>query len=204
MEGELDDLDDLLRLAGFQQPADPASDRVLRRLVDLAAHDELAARVVLERILPGLLARARHAMTRGAGPDAADELVGAAWITIRTFDPHRRPACLAAALIRGAEDRSVRAGARRALTQVPVSPHRLAWWPTEHRDDRPALVELADVVREARATRATDAADEELLRGLLQSETMGALADAEGVTPRTIRNRRDRLTYRLRRAAVAA
>src|SRR5690554_5016421 len=54
-----DDLDTLLRLAGFGTPASGASDAVLARLVRCAAGDELAARVTLQRILPGLLAIAR-------------------------------------------------------------------------------------------------------------------------------------------------
>ena len=43
-----------------------------------------------------------------------DELVGAAWIAITTFDPARSPRCLAAALISDADYRAFRAPRRRA------------------------------------------------------------------------------------------
>src|SRR5688572_30506938 len=53
------DLDELLTLAGNRVPPTPATDEVLARLVTVARDDDLAARVVLQRILPGLLATAR-------------------------------------------------------------------------------------------------------------------------------------------------
>src|SRR5688572_8723362 len=51
-----DDLDALLALAGFRSAATDDTEAVLRRLVIRAADDELAARIVLQRVLPGLLA----------------------------------------------------------------------------------------------------------------------------------------------------
>ena len=75
------DLDGLLRLAGFGAASTAAGNEVLRRLARLGRHDELAARVVLQRVLPGLLATVAR---RRRSPDGAfEELVGAAWVTIR-------------------------------------------------------------------------------------------------------------------------
>ena len=77
------DLDELLRLAGFGAPHTTAGNEVLRRLARLGRQDELAARVVLQRVLPGLLATVAR---RRRSPDGAfEELVGAAWLTIRTL-----------------------------------------------------------------------------------------------------------------------
>ena len=46
--------------------------------------------------------------------------------------------------------------------------------------------------------------DLELLRQLLAAPTTNQLAEVLQITPRTIRNRRDRITSRLREVALAA
>jgi len=57
----LDSLDDLLVLTGLgSRPAPAGSDDALRQLVTLARHDDLAARIVLQRMLPGLAARSEE------------------------------------------------------------------------------------------------------------------------------------------------
>lgn len=195
------DLDELLVRAGFGVAATRQTEALLRQLVLLAAHDQLAGRVVLQRILPGLLAltarRERHAQR-----EVLEELVGAAWITIRTFNPSRQPSCLAAALISGADYRAFRAARRRrAAVERPIGNGLIDEFPTL--DDAGALEQLAAVIREARRTGLDDA-DVEFVRHLLRSGSPGQAAADLRVTPRTIRNRRDQLTRRLRRAVLAA
>jgi hypothetical protein len=196
-----DDLDQLLALAGFRTTASAETEAVLRRLVLHAAGDELAARVVLQRVLPGLMAvvRSRHAR---AGDDVLEHLVAAAWIAIRTFAPRRRPACLAAALIEEAERACYcRPGRRRATTELTLDPVRT----TELADERgpSPCEELAEVLADARAAGIAPA-DLELVRRLLRSGSTVQVARDLDVTARTIRNRRERLTNQLRLAALAA
>jgi DNA-directed RNA polymerase specialized sigma24 family protein len=212
-----DDLQHLVALAGGPGAGTvhPDSDGhdgevVLRRLVEVAVDDDLAARVVLQRILPGLLAVARRRQRRwGGSQDALEELVGAAWITIRTFDPRRRPASLAAALIAGADHRAfVKPLRRRAAAEHAVRPHDLVELPADpHATEPEAAVdpvqELAALLRAAR--RAGVAEDDvRFVRDLVRSGSTEELAEELGVSGRAVRYRRARVSERLRRVAVAA
>src|SRR5215213_5301031 len=69
------DLDELLVLAGYRVEGTAAHNGVLLRLVELARTDDLASRVVLQRVLPGLLAtvRRRHQPDQSGG--TLEELV---------------------------------------------------------------------------------------------------------------------------------
>ena len=78
-------LGELLRLAGYRVAPTPEADEVLRRLVLLAADDPLAARIVLQRILPGLLVIVRREQLRDRGIDALDILAAEAWLAIVTY-----------------------------------------------------------------------------------------------------------------------
>lgn len=195
----LTDLADLLATVGYESVRTPASEDRFRRLVLHARHDELAARVAIQRILPGLLAivrRRRH----HSGNDAFDELLGAAWEAVRTFNPERRPACLAASLIADADYRAFRAPHRRKAT--PTSPLDDVGPLADVRQPHPAD-ELARLFDEA-IDAGIPSADIVLLRQLLAARTANELAARLDVTPRTIRNRRDRITGRLRDLTIAA
>lgn len=195
----LRDLEQVLAAVGFRRRQTGETERRLRRLVLTAADDDLAARVVVERVLPGLLAvvaRRRPAH----GPDTFDELLGAAWLSIRTFDPARRPSCLAAAIISDADYRAFRAPRRRRDAETVPVPTVVIAQPVTDPDP---LQELAQLFRDARAAGVPHA-DLELLRQLLAAPTTDDLARRLRVTPRTIRNRRARITDRLRVVARAA
>lgn len=199
---EFDDLHDLLVLAGYERRDDPAADAVLLRLVLLARAEPLAARIVLQRILPGLLALVRRRSHQRRGSDGVfEELAAAAWIVIRDYDPRRRPSYLAAALISGADHLAFGRELRRRDPVDPCDPHQLDLVI----DPAPptAADELAVVLTEARDAGVGDD-DLALLRGLVDVGGPAALANELGVTSRTVRNRRDRVTDRLRRVALAA
>ena len=70
---------------------DPArSGPVLKALASLAADDDIAARTLLQAVLPGLITLAACS---GNGDDAAlDEMVSLAWERIRTY-PCQRTSC---------------------------------------------------------------------------------------------------------------
>jgi hypothetical protein len=204
-----DDLDGLLQLAGHGVASTAQSDDVLRRILHVGRHDELAARIALQRILPGLLAVVRRRAAGAGGPHGLlEELVGAAWISIRSYDLDRRPSSLAAALVWSAEHRAFRTGThRRAAAERAVSSATTSSWTEELADPstlrRGPDEELFEVLSDARSAGIDDD-DLLLVRQLLSVGSIEALAAELGVTSRTIRNRRDRVTYRVRRAVLAA
>src|SRR5688500_695097 len=63
-ERRFDTLDEFLAIAGHRRADSVEADAVLRGLVAIAAADRLAGRIVLQRILPGLLAVARVEQAR--------------------------------------------------------------------------------------------------------------------------------------------
>ena len=199
VEGPLHDLDQVLVAIGYEVAWTPANEAAMRRLVVQAADDELAARVVIQRVLPGLLAVVRR---RSGRPDEVlDELIGAAWIAVRTFNPSRRARCVAAALIADADYRAFRLVWRRASSSerpTDVLPDRLD--DTEIESPRQLLASLF-----AQAVAAgVPAADLDLMRRIVDETPTEELARSLNVTARTVRNRRDRITGRLREVALAA
>ncbi|MFT4866298.1 MAG: hypothetical protein ACI8RC_003223 [Ilumatobacter sp.] len=199
--GQLTDAQELIDAT--QRADGDAGNNLLLLLVGLARHDEIAGRIVVQRLLPGLIsAAAKYRFLSEAG-DPAEDAVGAAWIAIRNYDVARRTRHVAAAVISDAMYLAFRRDARRQLpAETPTEPRllseRVACLPS------PALVELADVVRTARlagvATR-----DLDLIRALVVTGSPGAVARQQCVTPRTIRNRRDRAVAQLQQAiAIAA
>jgi DNA-directed RNA polymerase specialized sigma24 family protein len=200
VRGHVRDLD---AVVGATQAHVVGSEQALRDLVERAATDQLAARVVLQRLLPGLGALARR---RGHVDAAAfDELVGAAWISIVTFDPVRRPASIAAALLADADHRAYRARwRRRSSSEVPVADalDRAPTGPRGTTDELDPVTEVADLL--AMAGPVLDRDELVLVHRLLDGETTEEIAATSGVSARTIRSRRARVTSRLRDLALAA
>ena len=200
VEGRVGDLSEVLAAIGFERTPTPESESALRTLVMLAAGDELAARTVMQRLLPGLLAVAGR--RRAQTTDTFDELAGAAWIAVRTFNPARNPACLAAALITDADYRAFRRHWRRAAAgERPIDCNQLDEF--ESADPATSGQELMAVLRDA-AEGGLPQSDLELLRRLAEATPTSQLAAEGDVTARTIRNRRDRATERLRQIVLAA
>jgi hypothetical protein len=203
------DLDEVLAAVGFGgDPFDSDADARLHHLVTFAAHDDLAARIVLQRILPGLLARARRRgrIEPGGRSKCFDEIVAAAWLVIRTYPVDRRPARVAANLLRDAE------------YQAFVRERRLRWATAETlcNEGLPEQVSDADpcrlVVDDPRrrldevVRRAHDAGvpmrDLELIVTLARGVGPAEIAQREGVTDRAVRMRRSVAIGRVR-AAIA-
>jgi hypothetical protein len=199
-DGAFSDLDGLLRLAGFGAAHTASGNEVLRRLARLGRHDELAARVVLQRVLPGLLATVAR---RRRSPDGAfEELVGAAWVTIRASRTRWDHEQVAANIVRDAAYRAFTAPfRRRSASEIAVDPHTL--------EEKPAVCqlspgeELATLLAEARA-EGVSTEDLDLVRELVVVGSPGRVAAQRQVTARTVRNHRDRATARLRRVACDA
>ncbi len=177
-----------------------AANDVLGRLVLAARTDDLAARVVLQRLLPGVAAIARrwsHRPTDGSAP--LDELLAATWTVIRTFPVERRPQHLAARLLRAAEYHAFVRPHRRMLVVQPVPGERLDL-PVQPVDDTLPAAELAELI--AAAHTLTDR-DRQLLALLVEGRSSGEVAAALQVSVRTVTNHRDAMVSRLRQTARA-
>lgn len=188
-------LDEIVAAVGGGNDRSVDADRRLRALVERARTDDLAARVVIERLLPGLFTAARR---RRPSHVVFDELLAAAWISIRTYNPARRNSNIAASLLADTEWHAYRRQERRR-SEEPIEV-----------DDVPALAEtvdpgseLAEVLDTARAAGVAHD-DLRLIQLLATHASTEDVARILQVTARTIRNRRERVTAELRRVAVAA
>ena len=190
-------------LTATHRGAHPDHDATLRRLVGLAAVDPLAGRIVLQRLLPGLLAAAERYHRAWDGDDALDQVVAAAWIAIRGFDLGRRHGPVAPSLVSDAMSIAYRNAQRRQAThpELPSDPAEWARHPAP--TEQTAVEELASIVREARRRGVPDP-DLELLRQLVSTGSPGRVAAERKVTPRTVRNHRDRAIANVRRAVLEA
>ena len=195
--GEVGSLDDVLAAVGYDRPPSPESERNLCRLVAQARHDSVAAQVVVRRLMPGALSVVARRRRRRSD-DTLAELLGALWIAVRTFDPARTPACIAAALLADAEYRAFRNTRRRLLNEVPGDMVGEAPAPEPERD--PAT-ELADLIHAAAAAGVADSDDLVLLRLLINEPTAVRVAERLNVTERTVRNRRAKVAAKLRAVA---
>lgn len=211
---EFDHLDELLTATGYRQdPADQAAaDRgnaALGRLVGWAATDELAARIVFQRIVHGLHAEAAKRVRAIAPGPWFDEIVPAAWIGIRTYPVERRPQRIACNLIHDAAYRAFNAPRRRRswgeATADPTELGDLLDYGQDvlGRDGDCDLVELGGILAEARRRGLGDDELDEV-RDLVRFESSAELAAHRGVTPRAVRYQRARLAARLRDLTEAA
>ena len=197
-------LDELLVLTGLgARPAAPTSDDMLRRLVVLARYDDLAARVVLQRMLPGLSACARrHAANFDSRLDALDELMTEAWTVIRSFPIERRDRYVIKNLLKDCEYRAFLKARRRKLVHELTDPADLDV-AAEADDPGEPLVTLCDLLARASAAGMSDD-DLATIRVLLSTSTVKQAADVLRVTDRTIRNRRQSVVRQLQELARVA
>jgi DNA-directed RNA polymerase specialized sigma24 family protein len=202
VEGPLRDLDQVLAAVGMATRSTPDTESKMRRLVLLARDDSLAARVAVQRLLPGLLAVVRR--RRGEAEHVLDELLGVLWIVIRTFQPSRRPSCMAAALISDADYGAFRSHWRRASSgeqPIGIRPDACEAPPPPETSRQIVLGLLAEA---SHGDGGLSQADLELVCRTLDDVPTVEIARELDVTPRTVRNRRDRITDRLREVARAA
>lgn len=199
LEGSLDDLDQILHAVGYECSNDARTEQAMRDLVLIAKRDDLAARVVIQRVLPGLLGQVRK--RRDFSGDALHELLGGLWIVIRTYNPNRDPSCLAAALIADADYNAFRASRRRRSSgELPMEFVNDVRSPEPESD---GIDDLEGLLRLATETHAATPSEIQLLRKLVAAPRMIDLAADLQITPRTLRNRRAKITNRLRELAAA-
>jgi hypothetical protein len=193
-------LDDLL--AALAPIGGDHDDPLLGALVGRAGDDELAARIVLQRLLPGLCASARrHARTREEKLLFTNELIAAAWPVIRNAGPSLGTRFLLAKLVNQCEYRVFRQHHRRRLVFEPTDGTAFELVSVQSHPD--SLTEVIDLVAEAKRDGTLDDTDVEFVAALLSASTAREAAKRLKVSPRTVRNRREIVAYRLR-AALAA
>lgn len=199
---EFSSLDQLVHLAGAGH-AGPEQEDVLRRLLLAAATDELAARVFLQRMLPILLRANRRRPHGMSAAEGIDELVGAAWIVIRTFDQRRRPSCLVPALVHDAVYRAFLVETRRRDLRRELVVDRLDRHADEGTDRERTLAELRLLLLEARQAGLSPVDLEVLRRVVVTGSTEQVAADL-GLTARAVRYRCTNIAAELAVIARAA
>ena len=196
---DLSDLDDIRRATQRTNDPDRPDDAILLALVELARTDELAGRCVLQHLMPALVGHAMRYRSFSDHTDPVAHVVTAAWLAIRVYDVDRRRHHVASSLISDAVFQAFRRHLRlRSQSEQIRSPATFIEAP--HRDE-PAtpLDEFLTVLREARRA-GVPTCDLDLLRELVRSGSPGQVALERNVTPRTIRNHRDRAIEHVRSA----
>lgn len=199
VEGPVTDLDAIVALTRAPHP-DAERERVLHRLVRLAHDDDLAARLVLQRLLPELVGVHRRRRWQHWHEVDFGDLLATGWIVIRTYNPRRRPARLASSLVSDIEYREYRASRRRRGHVEPGDPMTFDELVDESLPD--PTIELAGLVTDPGAGLSDDERD--LVRRLVSGRTAIDVAREFEISTRTLRDRRDRIAGKLRRLVVAA
>lgn len=162
------------------------SDGLLAALVRLAADDVLAARAVLQSLVPGLRVLARTY----SWVDDADEvdaiIVGAAWERIRTYKLDRRPRRIAANIV---------LDTRKVFIRATRCDNTIAPAQATHKTADESL--LALLIQAVSSGEASLEAANLVARTRLGDETLSAVATRDGVSLETLRQRRHRVERRL-------
>ncbi len=193
-------LDDVLHLVGFRgRPDDDEADARLAHLVALAADDDLAALVALQRVMPGLLAVAvrRGRMTDGGTTACIAELLPTVWERIRSYPIERRPAHVAAGILRDAEYQAFVRPGRLLGCAREVAVRRVPDGPVPD-DDHSGTV-VVEVIRLSRSM-GLPAHDVRLLAELASGRSPEQIGAMLGVSGRTVRTRRAVLARTVRDA----
>lgn len=193
------DLDEIVHAT--HHAAGPDGNRLLLALVVLAQQHQLAGRILVQRLLPGLVTASVRYRSLCDHDDPVAEAVGSLWTTIARYDTERRTVNVAASLISDATFAAFKRRARRlGADETIAAPDTFDDRSIDDSDD--ALVQLAAVVREAQDA-GVPTYDLDLIRQLVATGSPGVVARAREVSPRTIRNHRDRAITRVRRAVGA-
>lgn len=185
-----------------RDPSSAAANEVLRRLLVAARTDDVAARVVLQRLLPGVVATARRwgGHRQGGSVDAFDEMLSATWMVIREFPAERRSRHLAASVLRAGEYRAFQQANRRLMVHELTAPNLL-----DLRVEASVTLDVADELAEVVACASSLTEHElQLIELLARGCSPAEMAEQLSISVRTVRNRRDAVVHRLRQAAMAA
>ena len=185
------------------------ADVVLLALVARAVErDDLAARVLLQLLLPGTRALARRWWALGDPDERAAAAVTAVYHRIRNYPLARRPGRGAANILMDAAHELRRAVPR--LITVP-SHDPVATAPRHvraahhHRPEAHPAVQLSEVLHDAVADGVVEQGDAELIaRSRIAGHRMADIAQHRGLRPRTVWDRRQRAELALVAARAAS
>ncbi len=192
-------LEELLDGCGWDPgvPQHVADARLAALVGEASAGDSAAVRVVLERVLPGLVHRAARRARRDGRPfgELLGELVAVAWLVIAEYPLARRPVKIAANIIRDTEYRlfgyvpaTVRSSRPAAPDTLPLSAAGPDGRPVD--GPTPAAVEVLELLADA-VRAGFPHADAVLLAELcVAGVSPSVLATRDGVTARAVRIRR--------------
>lgn len=201
MPRPIHNLDEVLELCGFGRAIDDhEGDRVLWHLVREAETCEVAARIVLHRILPALMAMAkrRGQLTHGGMEAAMSDILATAWCVIREYPHHRRHHKVAANLVRDTEYHTfVRHHRLRHVGETQVGDEMLQRMIETHHAE--PLYDLVDVLRDA-VELGVDHRHIEMLREFANGRTSDDIAATLGVSTRTVRNHKRNAVHAMREA----
>ena len=201
--GDARNLGDLERHVRTADPAD--ADRILLALVTrvVADDDQLAARVLLQLLLPGTRNLARRWWALGDHDERAAAAVGAVYDRIRTYPLARRPGRVAANVLMDAA-RQLRRSIPRLAAEVAADPavhDRHACDRAAAADgsaDAHAALELADVLEDAVAAGVIERRDAQIIaQSRIGGLRIADLAAHHRVGSRTLWDRRHRAEQRL-------
>jgi hypothetical protein len=190
--------------------ADPATaDRSCAALAALAGRDELAARVLLQVLRPGLRSLGRRLALGGSFDDVDHEILALAWERIRTYPIDRRPAAIAANILLDVRKWYLRSvmdpsGGAASLDHLPDS-HQPVAPSAEHE----ALEAVGPSLRCAQARLRTAVVEGTITplsaavvwRTRVVQEDDAAVARSLGVEVRTMQRRRQRAERLLAQAS---
>lgn len=184
-------LDDVERYVRNAQPAD--ADRVLLALVTEAIEgDGLAARVLLQLLLPGARRLARRWWALGDADERAAAVVVAVYHRIRHYPLARRPGRVAANVLLDAAHELRRSVPRLAV--IPTADPAIQRMRARQLDDEPRLepaLELVEVLQDAVRDGVLRTDDAELIaRSRIAGDRMQDIAARRGLRPRTVWDRR--------------
>lgn len=182
-----------------QRRGHPAeSDRLLLGLARLAPVDDLAARALLQALLPGLRALSRT--FDGDHEEVAADVIAAVWELVRRYPVDRRPTAIAANVLLDVRQRVVRTRRRSSALEC-ASLSGLEDVPAA---DRHWTDDLLDLVTESvRARRISVDGARLIVLTRVVGVPLRELAKATATDVQTVRRRRLRAEARLVRSAVA-
>ena len=203
----VDHLHEMLERAGFGLSTNEDSyDMYLSQLVAIARYDDLASRLVLQRILPGLVSIAvRRAPIVSQGLSGAfDLVVASAWIVIRQFPIERRAHRVAANLLMDIEYAAfVRDGRLKSTrSEDHFSPEGLLGvefgrvQTGDFERDPVAEAGSLELLLHGLAKQGLSDRDLQMLRAVSQDVNSVQAAEVLGISPRSVRNRRERALSR--------
>jgi DNA-directed RNA polymerase specialized sigma24 family protein len=172
-----------------------AEDKILAALLRQAQTDPLAARVVLQALLPGLKGLARRILLEASERDELwSALLAHCWERIRSYPLERRPTRIAANTLLDTLKKTTHElrRNRRDRDQYTHEP------PTEQAALKPADSDVERLVHRAIAAAAISEEEAELiLRTRIDGADLHALADEAGLAYHTVKVRRLRAEKRL-------